>query len=479
MQKKPCPMNKLLVLAVLLLLFVPTVGAAGGGQSEPPSADLAPATRVANITIELTPHNPPIVLPSSGGTFGYAINIGHNPTMQDWPSFEVWTEYTLPDGSVSGPVFGPERFQLPSGWSAQRGDMSEFLGADMPPGTYSYTAYLGRFPDVVLSSDSFTFEKQAQTPGWYPQNSGTTDVLSGVDFINAETGWAVGQNTALHTADGGDTWYEQATPTYYSYFAVDFVDTQAGWVVGGFGTILHSADGGQSWTVQDSGYSTGAYTWRDVQFVDANHGWVVGGYSDGFGNSAGIILYTSDGGAHWQTQFYEDYSAFLQAISFVDADNAWVASEGSTVLHTTNGGDTWTPQDLGSGYSCRDVFFVDADYGWIADSYYGVILHTTDGGNTWAVQTIGDSLYIESLFFADANTGWLAGGDNYVGKVLYTADGGTTWQEQYSGDLILFGIDFADELNGWAVGWNGIILHTETGGQQLQKVTAPPGAQNK
>jgi photosystem II stability/assembly factor-like uncharacterized protein len=77
---------------------------------------------------------------------------------------------------------------------------------------------------------------------------------------------------------------------------------------------------------------------------------------------------------------------------------------------------------------------------------------------------VGQPIYVESLYFADADTGWVAGGDNDLGKILYTTDGGLTWQEQYSGDLILFGIDFTDAMNGWAVGWTGAILHTETGG---------------
>jgi photosystem II stability/assembly factor-like uncharacterized protein len=452
-------MRKILAMAAIMLLFVPIMGKTGVAQGASINDEALQGT---SLTIDLTPHNPPIILPDSGGTFAYTIEVSNNT--QRASTFDVWTKYTLPDGSTQGPILGPLRFQLPAGWTSQRSDLSEFVAGEMPPGTYTYTAYLGRYPSAVRASDSFTFEKQATTPGWYPQNSGTSEVLSSVDFVDTETGWVVGQNTVLHTSDGGDNWYEQVTPTYYNYTAVDFLDSQVGWVVGGFGTILHSTDGGQSWTVQDSGYTTGAYSWSDVQFLDANNGWVVGGYNGSFGETGRIILHTSDGGAHWQTQLYEDSQEVLVSLSFVDANHGWAVSGSSNLLYTDNGGATWTPQDPGQGNFYRDVFFIDTNRGWIADSYNGQVLRTTDGGMTWTAYDVGQPIYVESLYFADANTGWLAGGDNNFGKILYTNDGGQTWQEQYSGNLILFGLRFADAMNGWAVGWDGAILHTETGG---------------
>ncbi len=134
------------------------------------------------------------------------------------------------------------------------------------------------------------------------------------------------------------------------------------------------------------------------------------------------------------------------------------------MLYTEDGGATWINQDPGIGDFFRDVFFIDAQRGWIADSYNSQVLRATGGGNTWEPFGIGLPMYVESIYFLDANTGWLAGGDNDHGRILYTTDGGITWQEQYSGGLILVGIDFADSLQGWAIGWNGAILHTETGG---------------
>lgn len=97
-----------------------------------------------------------------------------------------------------------------------------------------------------------------------------------VFFVDALTGWAVGDRTILHTADGGLTWAEQPTgldPAPTSLTDVAFADAQRGWIAGGQGLILHTADGGASWNVQDSG-TTNALL--GVDFFDAVTGWISG-----------------------------------------------------------------------------------------------------------------------------------------------------------------------------------------------------------
>ncbi|KKK86135.1 hypothetical protein LCGC14_2766260, partial [marine sediment metagenome] len=45
---------------------------------------------------------------------------------------------------------------------------------------------------------------------WSSQNSGTSNFLINVDFVDANTGWAAGKNgTLLHTIDGGLNWTPQ------------------------------------------------------------------------------------------------------------------------------------------------------------------------------------------------------------------------------------------------------------------------------
>ena len=54
--------------------------------------------------------------------------------------------------------------------------------------------------------------------------------------------------------------------------SVHFVEARTGWVVGDAGTILRTADGGSTWTKVNSVL----LEYRDVYFVEAMTGWMVG-----------------------------------------------------------------------------------------------------------------------------------------------------------------------------------------------------------
>lgn len=94
-----------------------------------------------DISIIITSYNPPIIIPSSGGNFTYSLEVTNNEDVS--VTFEVWTMYTLPDGSSYGPLFGPVEFELPAGWSANK-DLSQYVSGDMPAGNYTYIHSLCR-----------------------------------------------------------------------------------------------------------------------------------------------------------------------------------------------------------------------------------------------------------------------------------------------------------------------------------------------
>ena len=68
---------------------------------------------------------------------------------------------------------------------------------------------------------------------WKPQRSGFAGYLYGVDFVDAQTGWAVGsEGTILVTHDGGSNWERQRSYTSNLLRGVHFWDAKNGWVVG-------------------------------------------------------------------------------------------------------------------------------------------------------------------------------------------------------------------------------------------------------
>jgi photosystem II stability/assembly factor-like uncharacterized protein len=284
--------------------------------------------------------------------------------------------------------------------------------------------------------------------------------LRGVFFIDAQTGWAVGRDTGffgsgtiLHT-DDGVFWMRQQPGTDARLNAVHFVSATQGWAVGGEGTILRTTNGGQSWQAQSSG--AGFADLVSVHFINSSTGWATG-FENFF--SPGVILRTDNGGQTWvaQPQDNSDGVEWLR-VFFVDETNGWIlGSTGSAgLLRTTNGGATWTRITIPASSTLTGLHFADALNGWVV-GYDGTILRSTDGGLTWSPQPApnpGSPGFLDAVYFTDATTGWAVGGE---GTILNTSNGGAAWATEAVGSGItrFYDVHFPVAGSGWAVGFSG------------------------
>jgi len=252
---------------------------------------------------------------------------------------------------------------------------------------------------------------------WSTQASGTSADLNDIEVTRWMTGVAVGDGGAVvHTIDGGATWLTSPPPTSGDLHAVAFGDERNVWVAGSDARIFHSNQigSGSSWKLQ----STGIGTLFGIDFIDADTGWAVG--------TSGTILHTSNGGVTWSAQ-NSGTSYHLWAVDFVDASTGWAVGP-VVVLHTDDGGATWSPKSL-PGYALPvDVDFIDADHGWIASDL--VIHRTQDGGTTWSEQT-PDNIVLSGIAFVDENIGTAVGRDvatfDSLDAVMHTRSGGNGW----------------------------------------------------
>ena len=162
--------------------------------------------------------------------------------------------------------------------------------------------------------------------------------------------------------------------------------------------LLRTDDGGASW---NEVLSTTGFL-RDGFFLDATTGWVVGTH----------IWKTTDGGVTFVKQFHNTSGSVLNGVSFSDAQNGWAVGWYNTVLRTTNGGQTWTPQTTSA--PPQTVWFgvsaVGPLTGWLAGTNEKVV-RTLDGGQSWQSESIPVATYsvFECAEFLDANTGWVCG----------------------------------------------------------------------
>lgn len=178
----------------------------------------------------------------------------------------------------------------------------------------------------------------------------------------------------------------------------------------------------------------------------------------------GLVVHTKDGGRSWTVKQLVTDS--LHALSFTDAQHGWAAGNG--FFRTTDGGQSWTKTSpWGSVY---DLYFLDELRGWGAGNG-GVTYRTTNGGLTWASATVGTVDTLSSIWFADADQGWTV---DIEGRIYRSANGGVSWSLQHDAGAYLSTVQFFDAQQGWAIGGD-TFLRTEDGGTNWSPAAVPPG----
>jgi hypothetical protein len=129
------------------------------------------------VTIDLEPVNPPIIIPVEGGSFEFTADITCDST--NYALFDAWTEVVLPNGFVMGPLLLRENIFTLAGQIISR-ELEMYVSMWAMPGIYEYWGYLGQYPDVILADDSFTFEK-LEMDGIPPEGASAYAILSGWD----------------------------------------------------------------------------------------------------------------------------------------------------------------------------------------------------------------------------------------------------------------------------------------------------------
>ncbi len=283
--------------------------------------------------------------------------------------------------------------------------------------------------------------------------------------------------TILRSDDVGATWKAQITPSNAWLTDVSFGDAEHGIAVGEQGTVLRTSDGGTTWSVLVTS------TLEDHQTVLMNsstEGWILTttvdpAASDPSTNDiTSAVLHTADGGATWTEQMAWS-GVRLRDLSFAGADDGWAVGDDNAVYRTDDGGESWqaieTEVSRGTFFSVcartsKDIWLVGDDD----------IVHSADGGSTWSHTSFGwyDWEPFAAVSFRDADHGVVVGGGAAnetdtleAGVILTTHDGGASWtqhHESYPLEGTLAGVAYADDDHLCCVGESGAALYSRDGG---------------
>lgn len=253
------------------------------------------------------------------------------------------------------------------------------------------------------------------------------------------------------TQDGGQSFRQMlggdSRDAGSQYAAGEFSDIRHGTFLTSNGGLLSTADGGRTWTRQD--YANAAGGPVALHFTSATEGWLLLG---------GKLAHSTDGGASWSTPLTNFDMVNLTGMSWGDATHGWTWNWGQ-LFYTLDAGATWTKATLPVNVTANSATMTGALTGVIG-SYYGGGATTQDGGVTW--QAVPTNVYLGRLVHTRGGTVWSLNGQS----LTRSKDGGSTWQSAGPSvyNTSFTGIAFADDLHGWLVGTNGMLLRTIDGG---------------
>ena len=303
-----------------------------------------------------------------------------------------------------------------STWSLQS---STATGVNSVPGLAA-VAFADGQTGCAVGAQGTVLQTSDGGAGWTARVSGTGANLSAVAFATSQLGYAGGKGgVLLETADGGRSWDRLVSAMRADIVAIAAPDAAhvvlLGHEQGAHPTtdLARSSDGGVSWTLTVVGHS---YELPAMSWPSAQDGWLA------LGND---LWHSSDGGATWRRRFRlpaDDLG--ITSVCFPDSSDGWIVCEGDDgfLMHTADGGATWQRAHL--SYEAEfaayfgPVLFSDALHGWVLAWGYdpnegprvmSSLLHTVDGGATWSGVGLGTSGGIRSLAAAGDAQLWAVG----------------------------------------------------------------------
>ena len=186
--------------------------------------------------------------------------------------------------------------------------------------------------------------------------------LQKVLFFDDRHGCGSEVNHFLCTDDGGNRWMQTEVPQIRFIDRMFFLTPEVGWIAGSDGRdflVFRTVDGGRNWGESRTRAPDKVAVVRDLIFLDQNRGWLITWhYNDG-----GTYLFaTRDGGKTWALEPnlpFQGKGNWASVVRFVSDNDGLVFADGaqnSKVMYSSDGGAHWNSEPLPHPvYDCQTV----------------------------------------------------------------------------------------------------------------------------
>jgi photosystem II stability/assembly factor-like uncharacterized protein len=278
--------------------------------------------------------------------------------------------------------------------------------------------------EVQRADDGITFADVAPVPGTGAAGapSASLDYASDIFFTDNNTGFAVTLGGSIYrTTDGGHTWFLR-TKAPEALNAVYFFDAGTGYAVGRGSTVMKTTDGGETWNPKPVPDSIPKGELTSISCGTSANCMITTGIL-----SPHRLLHTTNGGNTWTALTPTTEHLYDVAYSS-NSDAVAVGDYGITVITTNANSDTPTFVRVGDdplpGHFSR-VRAGSADL-VLAPGQTGRLARSTDGGRHWRAIQLPTSANLRDAWFVDADVGFAL---DAGGRVFRTTNGGDNWAE--------------------------------------------------
>ena len=296
------------------------------------------------------------------------------------------------------------------------------------------------------------------------QNSGTNENLYDIEFINDQTGWAVGDaGVVIKTTNGGTNWVNVQNPSGQlspNLWTVVPIDSSIIYVTSGQDFAMKTINGGMNWDVihhcpNCNSSFIGAY------FLNKDTGWFLGAYK---------VFRTYNGGLtldSFSTPWFDIYEIYFKDI------NTGIFTGDGRVFKSIDRGETWFDTNIpvgGTFYMFRKLG-ISKNNVWVVGSS-SPVFRSTDFCETWEIITPGQQIGGYTIDFVNDNTGYIG---RSLNNLIKTTNGGYNWYQQQTDPNSLAFISstaFANDTIGWYSCAVGRIYKTTTGGQWITNISS-------
>jgi photosystem II stability/assembly factor-like uncharacterized protein len=289
--------------------------------------------------------------------------------------------------------------------------------------------YLDSLHCWVAGDSGLIMFSNDQGNNWQMQNSGVSNYISDIYFLNENLGWAVAfeleglniRSKILKTTNGGIIWqndnYRHLNIILTTIF---FKDSLHGWIGGEPFDISYTNDGGSNWNVAN--IDTGNFSNFPIiklRFSSEQYGFAVGGLVD----NVGVVWRTNNGGNLWKAYGIapDKFDDFL----FLDSTNVLTLSADIErfypigLLNFNLINNFWTYTELEKyGHVTSLSRRTDAEI-WGVLRCDTSFIFSIDTGTTWNFLPTYDSLCYYSIAFADSLHGIVAAENGFILKYIH------------------------------------------------------------